>query len=63
MTTQTWTLTIEQDAQTGDAVVTFPPDALEVAGWREGDTIVWDIRADGKSYTLTKKTANDGNES
>jgi hypothetical protein len=63
MTTQTWTLTIEEDAETGDAVVIFPPDALEAAGWREGDTIVWDILADGNGYILTKKTTNDGNES
>lgn len=56
METKTWTLTVEEDEQTGEAILTFPPDALEAVGWQEGDSIVWDIQADGKSYILTKKT-------
>jgi len=55
MEKQTWTLEVEEDPITGEAILTFPPDALEAAGWDEGDTIVWDIQSDGKSYVLTKK--------
>ena len=55
MKTKTWTLEVEEDPLTGEAVLTFPPDILEAAGWSEGDAIVWDIQSDGKSYILTKK--------
>jgi hypothetical protein len=31
-----WILTIEEDSETGDALLAFPPDLLEAAGWIEG---------------------------
>ena len=55
MENKTWTLTVEEDTETGDALLTFPLDLLEATGWTEGDTIVWNIHADGKSYVLNKK--------
>ena len=36
---KSWTLTVEEDPDTGDAILTFPPELLEQAGWKEGDTI------------------------
>ena len=51
----TWTLTVEEDPETGDAILQFPPDLLEQAGWKEGDTLEWTDRGDG-SWSLGKKS-------
>jgi hypothetical protein len=51
----TWTLTVEEDPTTGDAILQFPPDLLEQAGWNEGDTLEWTDRGDG-SWSLKKKS-------
>jgi hypothetical protein len=48
-----WTLTVEEDPDNGDAILTFPPDLLEQAGWKEGDTINWIDQKDG-SWRLVK---------
>lgn len=50
----TWTLTVEEDLETGDAILQFPPELLEQAGWKEGDTLEWTDRGDG-SWSLEKK--------
>jgi hypothetical protein len=50
-----WTLTVEEDPETGDAILQFPPDLLEQAGWNEGDTLEWKDRGDG-SWSLEKKS-------
>jgi hypothetical protein len=50
-----WTLTVEEDPETGDAILQFPPDLLEQAGWKEGDTLEWTDRGDG-SWSLEKKS-------
>jgi hypothetical protein len=49
-----WTLNVEEDPSTGDAMVVFPEDLLELAGWKEGDYLVWNDLKDG-SWSLTKK--------
>jgi len=49
-----WTLTVEEDKTTGDAMLTFPQDLLEVTGWKEGDTLTWKDNGDG-SWSLEKK--------
>ena len=51
---KTWTVDVQEDSKTGDAIIQFPPDLLEEAGWVEGDDIVWTDLGDG-SYSLTKK--------
>jgi len=50
-----WTINVEEDSETGDLILPFPPDLLEAAGWKEGDTIVWKIQEDG-SCILEKKS-------
>ena len=50
-----WTLTVEEDPETGDNVLTFPEDLLESAEWREGDLIEWIDCEDG-SWLLKKKS-------
>jgi bifunctional DNA-binding transcriptional regulator/antitoxin component of YhaV-PrlF toxin-antitoxin module len=49
-----WTINVEEDPETGDGIITFPPDLLEEAGWKEGDTLIWTDNNNG-SWTLTKK--------
>lgn len=51
---KSWTVNIEEDPETGDAILTFPPELLEQAGWKEGDEIIWADNKDG-SWSLTKK--------
>ena len=48
-----WTLHVEEDSETGDYMLTFPPELLEQAGWKEGDTIDWVDQKDG-SWLLKK---------
>jgi hypothetical protein len=52
---KSWTLNVEEDPETGDAILKFPEDLLEEAGWKEGDEIVWKDNQDG-SWSLTKKS-------
>lgn len=50
-----WTLTVEEDPETGDAIIQFPPDLLEIAGWKEGDILEWIDNKDG-SWSLVKQS-------
>ena len=50
-----WTITLEEDPETGDLILPFPPDLLAEAGWAEGDTLKWTDRGDG-SWSLEKQT-------
>lgn len=52
--TQSWTLNIDEDPETGDAILQFPPDLLKAAGWKEGDVLEWIDQKDG-SWQLKKK--------
>jgi hypothetical protein len=49
-----WVVEVQEDPETGDAILQFPPDLLESAGWNEGDTLEWSDNGDG-SWSLTKK--------
>jgi hypothetical protein len=49
-----YTLTVEEDPETGDSMLTFPPKMLEQMGWKEGDTLSWDDNGDS-SFMLSKK--------
>ena len=49
-----WTLNVEEaNDGSGDAILSFPPDLLEQAGWKEGDTLNWIDQKDG-SWLLKK---------
>jgi hypothetical protein len=56
MTNKQWTLTPEEDPETGDLILTFPPDFLAETGWQTGDVLDWQDNKDG-SFTLSKKDA------
>lgn len=48
-----WTLDVETDPETGDAILQLPPDLLEQTGWKEGDILNWKDNGDG-SWLLEK---------
>jgi len=52
--TKSWTLTIEQDTETGDLVLPFTDEILAELGWKEGDVLDWVDNKDG-SWSLVKK--------
>ncbi len=51
---KSWTLNVEEDSQTGDAILKLPEDLLEEAGWKEGDNLIWVDNHDG-SWSLIKE--------
>ena len=51
----TWTVTVEEDGD--DFILPLPDDLLEQAGWKIGDTLVWDVRPNGRIF-LSKKEEN-----
>lgn len=51
-----WTVTLEEaDDGSGDLVLPFPQDFLELQGWKEGDTLEWIDNNDG-SWCIQKAT-------
>lgn len=48
-----YTITLEEDPETGDSILPLPAELLEEAGWKEGDTIKWTNNNDG-TYSMTK---------
>jgi hypothetical protein len=54
MTSKSWTLTIEQDPETGDLVLPFTQEILDELKWKEGDVLEWVDNKDG-SWSLIKK--------
>lgn len=57
MKNKTWTLDVKEDLETGDAILEFPEDLLEQAGWKEGDTLTWTDLGNG-SWSLTKQQSD-----
>lgn len=51
---KSWTLEVKEDPENGDAILEFPDDLMQEAGWKEGDTLEWIDNKDG-SYTMKKK--------
>jgi hypothetical protein len=51
---KSWTITLEEDPETSELILPFPPDLLEEAGWVEGDVLEWTDLKDG-SWSLAKK--------
>ena len=39
MTNKRWTVTLEEDSDTGELILPFPPDFLEENDWRTDDEI------------------------
>lgn len=60
MTDQTWTVTLEEDPETGELILPFPPELLAQMGWDCGDAINWDVDQDLGVALLTKTVPNPG---
>ena len=40
-TNKTWTVTLEEDPESGDVILPFTNEMLEEVGWKEGDVLEW----------------------
>ena len=54
MKNKSWTVTLEEDTETGDLVLPFTQEILEELGWRDGDVLEWIDNKDG-SWSLVKQ--------
>jgi len=61
-TTNKWTVTLEEDPETGDLVMPFPPELLAQVGWDYGDVLVW-TETDHGSFVLSKKVDDNNTKS
>lgn len=52
-TSTSWTITVEEDPETGELMLPLPADLLVMKGWFEGDTLEWIDNNDG-SWSLKK---------
>lgn len=52
-TTTSWTITVEEDPETGELLLPLPADLLAMQSWFEGDTLEWIDNNDG-SWSLKK---------
>ncbi len=55
--TKSWTITTEEDPETGEIILPLPNDLLDLQGWRDGDTLEW-IESDNGSWIIRKVTSN-----
>ena len=53
---KSWTVTLEEDPQTGELILPLSDEILEGSGIGIGDTVQWIDNKDG-SWTLRKKDA------
>ena len=44
---KSWEVIIEEDPETGDAILPFPQAMLDEVGWNPGDNLKWVDRGDG----------------
>lgn len=56
---QTWAVQIEQDPETGELLMPFPPDLLSQMGWAEGTDLSW-IDNENGTFTLKEKKNGTG---
>ena len=52
--TKSWTVTLEEDPDTGELILPFNEEILKEAGWKEGDVLEWIDNKNG-SWSLVKK--------
>ena len=51
---KSWTVTLEEDSNTGDLILPLTDEMLKEVGWQEGDVIEWINNNDG-SWSLVKQ--------
>lgn len=47
-------LTVQQNEETGELFLEFPPELLNQMGWSEGDVLEW-LENDDGSWSISKK--------
>ena len=52
--TGNWTVQLEQDKETGELLLPFPPDLLSQMGWSEGTDLSW-IDNENGTFSLKEK--------
>lgn len=55
-TLKSYTVTLEEDPETGDLILPFTNEILAELGWQEGDTLEWVDNKDGSWSLIKKKT-------
>ena len=50
---KSWEVIIEEDPETGDAILPLPQEMLDEVGWKSGDNLNWIDRGDG-SWEIRK---------
>lgn len=50
-----WSVTLEQDPETGELILPFPEDLINQMGWSEGTTLHWDVKDDNTVFITEKK--------
>jgi len=53
-----WTVTVEEDPETGELILPLPADLLTTQGWVDGDTLEWKEGENGEWF-LSKVASND----
>jgi len=53
-----WTVTVEEDPETGELILPLPADMLNMQGWVDGDTLEWKEGENGEWF-LSKVASND----
>jgi hypothetical protein len=53
-----YTVTLEEDPDTGDVILPFPEEMLKEVGWEEGDVLVWEDNKNG-TFSITKKPSEE----
>lgn len=57
MINKTWTATVVEED--GELLLVFNKEMLDELGWKEGDTIVWDMGEDSNIVIAKKDTTPD----
>jgi hypothetical protein len=55
MAENSWTVQVEEDTETADLLLPFPPDLLVQMGWAPGTDLLWQDNADGTVSIREKK--------
>lgn len=53
-----WTVSVEEDIETGEAFIELPQQLLDLQGWGEGTIIEWVPQDDGSFIIQKAKNAN-----
>ena len=53
----TWTVTVEEDKETGDIILPFPEDMITQLGWQTGDIL--DFTEENGSFVVINLTSDE----